>query len=83
MTTENSAAGGLKAAIICETKKFLVGLETGLTDEWLTSILSNIKEIELQLIKAEGTMLDPGMWQLLQNRLLNRRNKDIIDTTEH
>ena len=74
---------GLRAAIIGETKRFLVGLDTGLSDEMLTSILLDIKEKELQLIKAEGTMLDPEIWELLQKRLANRRNKDIIDTTEY
>jgi len=83
MTTENSAMRGLRAAIIGETKKFLVGLEAGLSDELLTSILSAIKDKELQLIKAEGEMLDPAIWELLQSRLANRRNKDIIDTTEY
>lgn len=83
MTTENSAIRGLRAAIIGETKRFLVGLETGLSDEQLASILSDIKDKELQLIKAEGEMLDPEIWELLQSRLLNRRNKDIIDTTEY
>jgi hypothetical protein len=83
MTTENTAVRGLRAAIIGETKRFLVGLETGLSDELLTSILSDIKDKELQLIKAEGEMLDPEIWELLQSRLVNRRNKDIIDTTEY
>ena len=83
MTTESSAISALRAAIIGETKRFLVGLETGLSDEMLTSILLDIKEKELQLIKAEGTMLDPEIWELLQKRLANRRNKDIIDTTEY
>lgn len=83
MASERSAIKGLRAAIIGETKRFLVGLETGLSDEQLTSILSCIKDKELQLIKAEGEMLDPEIWELLQSRLLNRRKKDIIDTTEY
>jgi hypothetical protein len=83
MTTESSAITGLRAAIIGETKRFLVGLDTGLSDEQLTSILSDIRDKELQLIKAEGSMLDPEIWELLQSRLANRRKKDIIDTTEY
>ena len=83
MTPERSAINGLRAAIIGETKRFLVGLETGLSDELLTSILADIKEKELQLIKVEGEMLDPEIWLLLQSRFANRRNRDIIDTTEY
>jgi hypothetical protein len=83
MSTEGSATRGLRAAIIGETKRFLIGLETGLSDELLTSILSDIKDKELQLIKAEGEMLDPEIWELLQSRFVNRRNKDIIDTTDY
>jgi hypothetical protein len=89
MTTEYSRARdetdtrGLRTAIIGQTKKFLIGLETGLSDEQLTSILLDIKEKELQLIKEKGTMLDPEMWELLRRRFTNRRNKDIIDTTEY
>jgi hypothetical protein len=89
MTTEYSStmgetgAMGLRAAIIGQTKRFLVGLETGLSDEKLTSILSDIKEKEQQLIKEKGTMLAPEMWELLRHRFTNRRKKDIIDTTDY
>jgi hypothetical protein len=96
MTTEYSRAGGgtditrdetgtrgLRAAIIGQTKRFLVGLETGLTDEQLTSILSDIQDKEQQLIKENGTMLAPEMWELLRHRFTNRRKKDIIDTTDY
>jgi len=95
MTTEYSGTGGetdtgnetgtrgLKAAIIGQTKRFLVGLETGLSDENLTSILSDIQEKEQQLIKENGTMLAPEMWDLLRHRFTNRRKKDIIDTTNY
>jgi hypothetical protein len=96
MTTEYSRAkgetdstrgqtdtSGLRAAIIGQTKRFLVGLETGLSDEQLTSILADIQEKEQQLIKENGTMLAPEMWDLLRHRFTNRRRKDIIDTTEY
>jgi hypothetical protein len=81
MTPGNSNVKSLRAAIIGEAKRFLIGLETGVSDELLASILLDIKEKELQLIKQEGTMLDPDMWKLLHDRLANRRKKDIIDTS--
>jgi hypothetical protein len=95
MTTEYSFAGGetgargetdmrnLRAAIIGQTKRFLVGLETGLSEDKLTSILLDIKEKEQQLLKENGTMLAPEMWELLRHRFANRRRKDIIDTTDY
>jgi len=89
MTTEHSSARGetdtreLRAAIIGQTKRFLVGLATGLSEEQLTSVLSDIREKEQQLIKENGTMLSPEMWELLRHRFTNRRTKDIIDTTEY
>jgi hypothetical protein len=82
MPTEHSVVKSLRAAIIGETKKFLIGLESGASDELLTSILLDIKEKELMLIKQEGIMLDPEMWHLLRKRFTNRRKKDIIDTTD-
>ena len=82
MVPEQASIKGLRAAIIGATKRFLIGLGSDASDEVLASILLDIKEKELQLIRQEGTMLDPEMWQLLRDRLANRRMKDIIDTTE-
>ena len=73
MTPEQPGAKGLRAAIIAQTKRFLTGLESGTSEEILTSILLDIKNKELQLIKEQATMLDPEVWEILQNRL-NRRN---------
>ena len=56
-----------------ETKKFLLGLESGASTETLNSILLNIKQKENELIQQEGSMLAPEMWRLLQ--LLSRRNE--------
>jgi hypothetical protein len=75
MNSEFSTSKRLRAAIIDQTKQFLFGLETGVSDEQLLSTLSEIKEVELQLIKEENTMLDPAMWKLLQSLFVNRRNK--------
>lgn len=44
MTTDYPTAKGLRAAIIGQTKRFLTGLETGVSDELLTSILVDIEE---------------------------------------
>jgi hypothetical protein len=79
MASEYSTTKRLRAAIIGQTKQFLRGLETGVSDDQLLSILSDIKENELQLIKEEGTMLDPAMWKLLHGLFVKRKNKDAID----
>jgi hypothetical protein len=49
MNNEFSSSRRVRAAIIAQTKQFLAGLETGVSDEQLLSILSEIKEVELQL----------------------------------
>jgi len=49
----------------------------------LTSILLDIKDKELRLIKEEGVMLDPEMWKFLRCRFAKRKFKDIIDTTDY
>jgi hypothetical protein len=78
-TRDETDTSTLRAAIIGQTKRFLAGLETGLSDEQLTSILSDIQEKEQQLLKENGTMMAPEMWELLRHRFTNRRKKDIID----
>jgi hypothetical protein len=82
MPTEPSASIGLRAAIIAQSKIFLTGLKAGLSDDQLNSILSDIKEKELQLIKQEGSMLDPEMWKLLQNRIAKRKTTNIIEPSD-
>jgi hypothetical protein len=83
MTSEHSAIKGSRAAILGQAKRFLIGLKTGASEEILTSILLDIKNRELQLIKEEGVMLDPEIWKILQNRLDGRKTADIIDTTDY
>lgn len=80
MPGKHSDLKDLRSAIIADTKRFLLGLDVGASDELLTSILLEIRERELQLLKEEGAMLDPEMWKILHSRLA-KRNKDIIDTT--
>lgn len=81
MANEYSPTKQLRAAIIDKTKQFLLGLETGVSDEQLLSILSEMKEIELQLIKKDKTMLDPAMWKLLHSLIINKKNKDNVEST--
>jgi hypothetical protein len=73
----------LRNAIIGQTKLFLIGLEICASDELLTSILLDIKDKELRLLKEEGVMLDPEMWKFLQYRFVRRKLKDIVDTTDY
>jgi len=71
----------LRASILLDSRNFLIALQSGASEEHLTSSLSRIQEQERLLLKRNRTMLHPGMWKLLRNRFLNRREKEIIDTT--
>jgi hypothetical protein len=84
MTTEKSTLSGteLREAIIADSRLFLLGLETGVSEETLFDILRRIKEKELLLLKTEGAMLDPEMWKIIHNCLANRRPVEIVDTTK-
>lgn len=62
----------LRLAIIAETKVFLRGLKTGASDSQLLAIAHRIREKEQQLLHQEGAVLDPQMWRILHNRLINR-----------
>jgi hypothetical protein len=83
MSTEKSTltAQELREAIVAESRLFLIGLETGVSDETLYGILRRLREKELQLLKLDGSMLDPEMWKIIHNCLANRRPVEIIDTT--
>jgi len=72
VSTQNS----LRAQILADTKEFLQCLEADGAVEELTAILGRIKEKEMQLIKAEGTMIAPDLWRLLHRRLVNRIERD-------
>lgn len=58
-----------------------MGIESGASYDQLNSLLLEIREAELQLLKEEGTMLDPDMWKILHSRLARSTGKEIIDTT--
>jgi len=69
MPPEQPDANDLKAAIIFQTERFLTGVESGLPEGMLHDILSEIMNMEFQLIKEHGKMLDPAIWKTLRNRL--------------
>jgi hypothetical protein len=82
MITESSTAHEIQAGIIADTKAFLIGLDSGATDEQLRAVLQRIREKELQLLKVGGNMLDPKIWSILHNRLAQRDGREIIDNTD-
>jgi hypothetical protein len=63
----------LKFAIIAETKIFLRGLKSGASDGQLRTIAQRIRDKEQQLLHLEGAVLDPDMWRILHNRMINRK----------
>jgi hypothetical protein len=83
MTMQKSAFSGndLREAIIAESRLFLIGLETGVSRETLYGILRRLRDKELQLLKLDGSMLDPEMWKIIHSCLANRRVVEIVDTT--
>jgi hypothetical protein len=83
MSTEKSTltANDLREAIMADSRLFLMGLETGVSDETLYDILRRLREKELQLLKLDGSMLNPEMWKIIHSCLANRRPVEIIDTT--
>ena len=82
MITESSTAHEIQAGIIADTKAFLIGLDSGATEEQLRAVLQRIREKELQLLKVGGNMLDPKIWSILHNRLAQRDGREIIDNTD-
>ena len=70
----------LRASILLDSRNFLIALQSGASEEHLATSLSRIQEQERNLIRRQRTMLHPGMWKLLRNRLINRKQKEIIDT---
>lgn len=71
----------LRADILSDFKRFISALDAGANEDQLASILAQIREKELQLLKDDGSMLAPEMWKVLRNRLAARKSTDIIDTT--
>lgn len=68
----------LRLAIIAETEVFLRGLKTGASESQLVAIVKRIRDKEQQLLHQEGAVLDPEMWRILYNRLINR-NVEFVD----
>jgi hypothetical protein len=82
MDPENSTSGDLQAAILAESQFFLASLSSGASEEQLNIILDRIKEKELRLNAEHGLRLSPDVWNILQNRLANRKPIEIIDTLQ-
>ena len=80
MDPDNSTTNDLKSAILADSQLFLARLESGASEEQLTGILEGMRKKELQLIEQQGIRLSPELWNILHNRLANRRDRDIIDT---
>ena len=81
MTTEKFTLSGteLREGIITDSRLFLQGLERGASDEVLFDILRRLREKELQLVKVDGSILDPEMWKIIHSCLANRRRVEILD----
>jgi hypothetical protein len=63
----------LRLAIIAETNIFLRGLKSGATDGQLRAIAQRIRDKEQKLLHQERAVLDPEMWRILHNRMINRK----------
>jgi len=82
MDPENLPRRDLKAAILADSHSFLASLQSGASEEHLTAILDRIKAQELRLMAEHGLKLSPGVWNILQSRLANKKPKDIIDSIQ-
>jgi hypothetical protein len=84
MSTEKLTLTGseIREAIIADSRLFLMGLETGVSEETLIDILRRLREKELLLLKTDGSMLDPEMWKIIHSCLANRRLVEIVDNTK-
>jgi hypothetical protein len=79
MTTKDAPVTGFRETILAETRLFLDAIESGASDEILGAIMQRIRETERQLLQAEGKMLDPEVWAILQRRMENRQPDKVID----
>ena len=78
MKMQYSTLKDIRTAILADAKRFLQCLDSGASVEELAAILAGIKEMESQLIRNEGEMLAPGMWQVLNNRLTSKINRERV-----
>jgi hypothetical protein len=65
-------SSSLRLAIIADTRIFLRGLKSGASDNQLRTIARRIRRKEKQLLQEEGAVLDPDIWRILHNLLINR-----------
>ena len=74
----NNNLSSRRQAIIAESNVFLKALKSGASDKLLLAIIQRIREMEQQLARREGAVLDPMVWRIMYNRLKNR-NVEFID----
>jgi len=82
MIADDSTAERLQSSILFQSQTFLVRLQAGASDAFLTSLLLQIRKNELELMKRRQLMLHPRMWNILVTRYVNRRAIEIIDTLD-
>ena len=80
MTIDTFPHEDLKTSILIDSRNFLISVQAGASDEYLTSLLIELRKQEAILMRNEGLMLHPGVWRILVNRFANRKYYEVIDT---
>ena len=80
MTHNPEEAPDLKWLLLLDSKNVLISLQAGASHDYLTSRLIELRKQEAVMMGKERLMLDPYLWRILINRLLNRKNYEVIDT---
>jgi hypothetical protein len=83
MDPDNLTSGELQASILADSQVFLAGLGSGASEEQLSIILDRIKEKEFRLNAEYGLKLSPEVWNILRNRLANRKSIEYIGNFRH
>ena len=80
MTIDPAEPLDLKWLILLDSKNVLISLQAGASHDHLASRLIDLRKQEALLMGKERLMLDPYLWRILINRLVNRKNYEVIDT---
>jgi hypothetical protein len=72
MSTDTSSLKTIQAALMEGASQFVTALSSGASHEQLLTILAEMRDLEQQLIKDGGVMLDPEVWRILHSRLDKR-----------
>ena len=80
MTCDPEQPQDLKWLVLLDSKNVLLSLQAGATYDYLTSRLIELRKQEAMLMGKERLMLDPYLWRILINRLVNRKAYEVIDT---